>query len=404
MNKTEAEFFAEWDEASWNFTIMDEEEPSQPVLQGGLVATFRIGDSSGKRTAMTKILRRYAGLFGEHLTWASWTGDSSFNLRPDMATSLKRSADAFQSSNPLGHAAVNWSSSDGKDHVGSWSIECFAFSQLAEVNWTPRPIGKLRFYLPIDYLKGDGRVALENFVRETASELKPLNAVVGIGLQQCYEFHRYENLEFELSSEFSGFEFGNTLGGEWASEGIKSVNWYTILDNQFVVKLGGRDELAAKLDAAGLGLIDYDGGVMVKAGDWPSLGWRERDPKPAPYVLANHILKPVRAANIGGMHTGSIAGEARMTPALSNEWARRFDVPDTELPPSLPKPPVVVAPVFAVTGEPCPRSGLWSPRADVPIPDQHVAQGAPMPMAEWRDKKSTLQQRAIRWQWVKAAD
>ena len=57
--------------------------------------------------------------------------------------------------------------------------------------------------------------------------------------------------------------------------------------------------------------------------------------------------------------------------------------------------------LFAMPGEPCPRSGLWSPRADVPLPDGFVKQGERMPMAGWRDNQGQSQRRAIKWQWVK---
>ncbi|MEF7616098.1 PoNe immunity protein domain-containing protein [Aquincola sp. MAHUQ-54] len=67
-----------------------------------------------------------------------------------------------------------------------------------------------------------------------------------------------------------------------------------------------------------------------------------------------------------------------------------------------PRAGVTTAGLFAMSGEPCPRSGRWSPRADGPLADVHVAQGRPMPMAEWRDASGQFHQHAVRWQWVAA--
>jgi len=101
------------------------------------------------------------------------------------------------------------------------------------------------------------------------------------------------------------------------------VNWYTVLDQRFVNKLGGQDALTQRLNEVGLEAIAYAHGLIVKAGDWPSIGWVEKDQgKPAPYVLANHLLKSVRSP-------------PRPTddPETSDEWwSQRFDVPDEEIP------------------------------------------------------------------------
>ena len=140
----------------------------------------------------------------------------------------------------------------------------------------------------------------------------------------------------------------------------------------------------------------------MKAGDFPSLGWVERDPSPAPYVLANHILKPARVPQLYGLHYGSVMGEARFTNESSAQWVGRFDVPDDRLPPPLPRLVETgkAMAVFALSGEPCPRTGMWSPRAEVPLSDVIVQQGSSMPWAEWRDGPGLFRRESIRWQWV----
>jgi len=106
---------------------------------------------------------------------------------------------------------------------------------------------------------------------------------------------------------------------------------------------------------------------------------------PAPYVLANHILKPARAPEIMGLHYGSIAGEVRFVPETTKMWQQRFDVPDKHIPhyieqmrklKSDPQPSAQVETATVPTVEPsatplptlslyvegdavCPKTGYW---------------------------------------------
>ncbi|PAJ85269.1 type VI immunity family protein [Burkholderia ubonensis] len=93
--------------------------------------------------------------------------------------------------------------------------------------------------------------------------------------------------------------------------------------------LGGRRAGAGSDEEApnGLSLLDYANGVIVEAGEWPSLGWVERDPQSAAYVSANRILKPVRVPELCCLHSGSIVSEVRFDKVSTDQWLRRFDAP-----------------------------------------------------------------------------
>ncbi|MDR2187983.1 MAG: DUF3396 domain-containing protein [Azonexus sp.] len=185
---------------------------------------------------------------------------------------------------PVTHAAFfTWSSGPGYDFVGSYGARLFSQMSIKEEAW--RDISYLEVYLPVDILRGEGRGKFGALVTELASRLPVLHGYAGLGWQQCDEYHRYENLELELSEQFLGFDVSNSLGHDELRDGIKSVNWYTILNSVWLDKLGGRDGLAKSVYEEakhGLSLLEYAGGVIVKAGEWPSLGWLERDTPPQP--------------------------------------------------------------------------------------------------------------------------
>ena len=232
-----------------------------------------------------------------------------------------------------------WSNSSDPDHTGSYQIDSwFAARWYERVH---RSVSYLRFHFPVDLLHSPGRQALVDDLLKIVNRLKPLNGYMGLGFQQCYESHRYEDLEYDNAIKFNGLDVGDPLGRDDLRQGIKSINWLTFVDDSLLALIGGRKGLTDQATFINHYLFEqatlkheppqqltlhfYDGGVMVQAGDWPQLGWVEHDPYPVAYVAANLLLRPVRVKELGSLHLGSIVGEVRFNKASSNEWLRRFD-------------------------------------------------------------------------------
>ncbi|RFQ09371.1 DUF3396 domain-containing protein, partial [Pseudomonas sp. ATCC 13867] len=74
---------------------------------------------------------------------------------------------------------------------------------------------------------------------------------------------------------------------------------------------GGMEALRAQLPSSHFAFYDYGAGVVIQAGAYPSGGDGE-DPKPAAYVLLNHVLKGIRYETVGSLHGGSHDGELRL--------------------------------------------------------------------------------------------
>ncbi|NHQ86764.1 DUF3396 domain-containing protein [Iodobacter sp. HSC-16F04] len=353
-------FFEEWEEANWHFTYVDEDEPNKTTLQGGLVAVFYMVGAylPARRQAIAQVMQEFHLHYGQHIQWGYW-GDGQDRIRAYSASDYANSSEWVRTL-PMTHPLeFTWSSGAGYEFVGSYAIEAYSMAGWKEKNY--KGISYLNIYLPIEELQGNGLIVFERRLREWASLLQPLHGYAGLGFQQCNEYHRYENLELEHAEQFRCFDVGSCLSHDELREGFKSINWYTILSDDYLPKLGGKDVLASALEQEGLGLLNYSGGIMVKTGEYPELGWIEKGPLPASYIAANRILKPARVAELSNLHYGSIAGEARFTPDLTDQWLKRFDIPDE---------PVAYAVVVPFpqnntdiqrceAHQPCPQSGYW---------------------------------------------
>ncbi|WP_409310929.1 type VI immunity family protein [Pectobacterium sp. B1J-3] len=154
-----------------------------------------------------------------------------------------------------------------------------------------------------------------------------MHGLAGLGVQQCYESENYEHLEYEIAQAFSAVDIPNSHTWETGRDGIRSVNWYTFVQDSWLEKLGGIAGLRQQLDDERIALLPYEGGVMIRAGEWPELGWNKVNPYPELYVKVNQMLKPIRAPEICSMGYGSIAGEIRFDKTSTAAWLARFDNP-----------------------------------------------------------------------------
>lgn len=113
---------------------------------------------------------------------------------------------------------------------------------------------------------------------------------------------------------------------------IKSISWLTLLDQVRLDQVGGLDVLRGQLPSSHFAFYEYGNGVVIQAGAHPYLGGDADDPRPAPYVLLNHVLKGIRYETVGSLHGGSHDGELRLVGWSADQWLKRLDVDDGDLP------------------------------------------------------------------------
>jgi len=90
----------------------------------------------------------------------------------------------------------------------------------------------------------------------------------------------------------------------------------TCLDDALLARLGGVGQVRANL-SADLHLLEYPGGAILRAGDYPQAGDRNRQISVEPYRRAAALLKPVRAD-----YPGVFLGFDRES---TDDWLHRFD-------------------------------------------------------------------------------
>jgi len=386
------DFFEQFDDASWEFTIGDHYDPEKNVLQVGLVGVFFIemGQSlADKRHGMRHVIERYCQLYGDNLRWG--IVDDANGATPYDYEGKREAADYLDIATvDTGNLMIlKWMSGPGESYADSEYISVYS-----NADWyqnVHRTMSCICFFLPIERLKDGGKATFEQFLTEICNLVQPLHGYAGLGVQASHEQYSYQHLEFGIARDFFGLDaaprMSFLLAEEFLKAGIKTINWYTFLDKKWVDQLGGLEQLRSQLDDPRIVFLPNRHGLGIRAGDWPELGWVQRNPYPELYVKVNAALKPVRAPEVGGFAFGSIAGELRFTHETSNLWMRRFDAPGIWPPPwlqsgsSAPEQPSVLAvapesseksgalaadqekvlPVHA--GKPCPRTGWWLARA-----------------------------------------
>ncbi|WP_411704215.1 type VI immunity family protein [Edaphovirga cremea] len=348
------DFFDKFKQAAYEFTYGAEEDAEHHnALQVGLVACFYLdkGYTQENRVRIAEAYQLYHNEYGEKLKWGCINDP---NKEQDYSSiSVREFKDTI--ANSFGDDLdFIWSSERGYRYASNYHVE--VNSPAGWVDKIHKPVSYFGFYLPVSELKN--REHLENLLFQFLNILKPMHGVMGLGLQQCYERERYQHLEYEIGQEFLGLDIINSKTDKYSRTGIRSVNWQTFFNNEWLKKLGGMSYLCGALSDPEIKITPYDGGVIIQAGEWPELGWVNDTPYPELYVKVNKVLKPIRASEIGSLGYGSIAGEIRYDDNSTAKWLSRFDV---ELP-SLATVPAAKDPVRITrwTDETAPYAGQWA--------------------------------------------
>jgi len=80
-------------------------------------------------------------------------------------------------------------------------------------------------------------------------------------------------------------------------DGVKGVNWLTILSYPFLEELGGRKAID-NLTSKNIDVIDTEYGVILKAGDKPQIGDVNRGKIPAEYRLIYDVIRPIQERTV----------------------------------------------------------------------------------------------------------
>lgn len=291
-----------------------------PVVRLGLIGTvyFKAGYLLENKKKVMECFERFKEEFGQYLT-AQFDGryrkltDDSFKktTMKILGTDSNEQYEWHISSAPTANEAAEYSLSA----LNSFEIH------------GDQKRSFLKITLPWTLLQEtDGAARYQNWLVYLCNQVNAEHGYGGLSSVLPYDFDSYMPMEFQLAQQFSGLEVDSMVHNfkRELLDHIKGVNWYTVLGKQFMERLGGEDQLRHALGGRGdLGVLSYQNGLIIRAGDLPQLG-TENQPLPAAYVAVNRIVKPLRIPDPGQLHTYSPYGNCFEEDSTAR-WYARFD-------------------------------------------------------------------------------
>ena len=321
------------------------------VIRLGLTLTvfFAKGYSAEGRQRIAACFKQFFQLYGEHVKGEQFSGATSgkyAKFRGNVPASAARASTL----EPCYALAWGMYSESTQGIAPEFFIKTMTSQDLKEDRFGKRSY--LKIALPWRVLATtEGTSEFKNLVDFVCSELHVEHGYAGLSPVLPYDFDPYLSFEYPLAQQFSGLlvdtmAFAHT--GELKNHSIKGVNWLTIVGNDLLNKLGGPHKVQQQLHIPGVQVHPYDNGLIVQAGDYPSLG-AEDEGLPPLYVAVNRVFKPIRIADPDQLHYHMPDRES-FDKEATLRWYARFDVDE---------PPTQRDVLRARPGDPVPRSGVW---------------------------------------------
>ncbi|MBB3238531.1 hypothetical protein FHW68_000003 [Pseudomonas sp. Tn43] len=315
-----------------------------PVIRLGLIATvyFKEGYLLESKQKVMECFARFKEDFGQYL-------NGQFDGRYKKLTndSFKKTTEEILGTDSNEQYEWHISSAATADEAGEYSLSAL---NSFEVHGDQKR-SYLKMTLPWTLLKeADGAARYQSWLAYLCNQVKAEHGYGGLSSILPYDFDSYMPMEFQLAQQFPGLEVDSMVHNfkRELLHHIKGVNWYTVVGRQFVERLGGEASLRHAFSGRGdVEVLNYDSGLIIRAGEVPELG-AESDQPPAAYVAVNRIVKTLRIPNPDQLHTYSPYGDCFEEDSTAR-WYARFDQEDTQS----------KTPARLEAGQPCSVAGYW---------------------------------------------
>ncbi|MBU6258844.1 MAG: DUF3396 domain-containing protein [Burkholderiales bacterium] len=155
---------------------------------------------------------------------------------------------------------------------------------------------------------------------------QPVHGTAGFCLIFASGMSQNTTYALQLMKRYPGFHISNAV--DFSAETklvhnrIKCANWLTVLCDDLVTELGGKERMRAALEPE-CRIHDYPGGAVIQAGANPQLGDTWRNDIPEAYRMVARYTRPIR-------FEGYTDGLFRVPDGLDDveealSWVRRFD-------------------------------------------------------------------------------
>lgn len=201
----------------------------------------------------------------------------------------------------------------------------YCVDMLAGADYGTDDIGYVSGNLPMAWIAQNGPGSFQKLMHGWCETLTPFHGYAGLGIIQSIDYdanRRTKLLILPYAMRFPGLEVENSASlSRHLTQKIKGVNWLTVLCDDFLGQLGGRDKLKQSLGEE-FPFFDYQGGSMIQAGPSPQIGDVNRNIIPVHYRKLSKVLKPIRVDYKDSFLRAKNPAENK---AVTKKWFRRFD-------------------------------------------------------------------------------
>ncbi|WP_373386866.1 DUF3396 domain-containing protein [Pseudomonas alcaligenes] len=348
-----------------------------PVVKLGLIATlyFKEGYTAESKQNVGKCFERFYAEFGTQLKLQVYRRDKKLT-----SSNFQKSLEQILATQPNEQYYWSLSSSTGMKDAPDF---CLSALNSFEVHGD-KVRSYLKLVIPWSFLsEPNGVERYREWLIYLCNQVKAEHGYGGLSSTLPYDYDGYMPIEYQLAQQYSGLEvdsmpFASSLE---LLDHIKGINWFTVLGNTYVERLGGEDAIRHALSGqSDVEVLTYDQGLIIRAGEYPELGAKD-DGLPAAYVAVNRVVRPVRIPNPDQLHSYSPYGDCFEMESTAR-WYSRFDQEDS----------APTSPARIEAGKRCPQTGYWFSPAQQNS-RRHFTQGEIMPEFEDSPWGATL------WYW-----
>jgi Protein of unknown function (DUF3396) len=265
------------------------------------------------------IFEDYAAAVGNRLTW--WVDDD--RGRPARVTERQLAYPRTRLSVPLSNRSVSWSVHAGKDPKDASPTSFYATlrARKSDIGNDGDLHGLFASVEPAE-LPVDAATLLARTLSWTR-RVKVTHGNAGFAFVRSAwssEANASKPYVFAASKRYRGIDVLDTGGtASRCKDGIKCVNWLTIVQNAWLDRLGGLDAVRAKLSSA-IKVHEILDGALFQAGSLPLVGDINVGEDLSAYHEIGRVLRPIRSKNHGAF--GSLRD---FSMEESQKWLARFD-------------------------------------------------------------------------------
>ncbi|WP_151959776.1 type VI immunity family protein [Acinetobacter bereziniae] len=295
------------------------------------VLYFKEGFSDDMREAIAQCFDDYQTYAKDHLTWL-WQDEPPKGERENIAYSdAKPIRESLKNYSPMKAFYFLYISGKEKFATGAWEFAVGGVSKWRCEMGIYQSC--LTFSMPIEWVEENTKIFIELFIK-FANRLKAKHGYAGYAciLSQIRD-DKNEPTEAYLSRKWWAMDVGSpTKESNNLISGIKTVSWLTAINYEWFNPIKEEQALNSELPMSWFIGYDYGTGIVIQAGNLALNGFVEEDPLPAPYVLLNRVLKPLRVEKIGSLHRGNHNNDENplITGYRAEAWMKRFDIEEAE--------------------------------------------------------------------------